>query len=294
MTTNISQLCSVEELKPVLDSQNICVIDASWYMPAQNVDCFAQFQAERIKGAQFFDIDQVCDISSTLPHMLPSTSQFSESVTNMGVNNETAIVVYDSAGLFSAARVWWMFKVFGHKNIRVLNGGLPAWIASGGETESGGETRTKEPQSNKHRLEIYKANINETFLANKDVLIRNCQSGEYMVLDARSKGRFSGAQPEPRAGLPSGHMPHSKSLPFDLLVDDGYLKPESSLRSVFAEYGLDAKIDQQALITSCGSGITAAIISLALVEAGFAMHKLYDGAWSEWASSDDTVVLQGE
>lgn len=285
-----SNLISVQELQGSLDHSNLIVLDCSWFLPASMRDVQAEFQHTRIRGAAFFDIDQISDTASHLPHMLPSVEYFESAVTGLGVATSSHVVVYDTAGLFSAARVWWMFKVFGHRKVQVLNGGLPAWLDADGATDSGSET----PQIAK--IVQYKAHFDETFLADQDVLKKNSKTGEYLVLDARAKKRFTGEAPEPRADLPSGHMPNSKSLSFDRLIENGHLKPVSQLKSIFDEYGLQQPDggDDTKLITSCGSGVTAAIVTLALSESGFGLQKLYDGAWSEWAALSDTVVLQGE
>ncbi len=281
-----SELCSVDELKSRLSEDDVKVVDASWYLPAANINCIDQFSKQRIAGAVFFDIDEVCDQTSDLPHMLPTEDHFAQAVLDLGIDNQSDVVVYDTAGLFSAARVWWMFKIFGHERVRVLDGGLPAWLNAGGETESG-------PSKSASRAKAFKAQINETFLADKSVIKKNIDSGDYIVLDARSKGRFNGEEPEPRIGLSSGHMPRSKSLPIGELIKHGKLKTVGELINVFSKLGLQSDDHDQALITSCGSGVTAAIITLALVQCGFGMHKLYDGAWAEWASAEDSIILGG-
>lgn len=283
MTT---QLCDVTELKDLMGSPQLTIIDASWYVPAANVDCYKEFSEKRIPGSVFFDIDAICDRESELPHMLPSAEQFADAVTGLGINNKSNVVVYDTAGLFSAARVWWMFKAFGHDCVRVLDGGLPAWC------ESNGKLQTSPPQIVQPASPAFNAHLNETFLVDKDVLTKNVDTAECLVLDARSKERFSGAAPEPRAGLESGHMPHSESLPFDTLIIDGRLKQPAQLADIFAGFGLDPAQDNRPIVSSCGSGVTAAIITLALVQAGFGMHRLYDGAWAEWASVNDTMILK--
>lgn len=274
-----SNLCSVSELQRLLDNPTICIIDSSWYMPAQAIDTRSEHLKKHIPGAVFFHIDEVCDLSSDLPHMLPSAEEFSTAVATLGISNEKEVIVYDSAGLFSAARVWWMFKVFGHQKVRVLQGGLPTWVAAGGEVSD-------------VPVEVapatYHAQLDANLVVDKAAVIANCESKECVVLDARSNQRFLGTAPEPRPGLSSGHMPESRSLPFDQLLENGQLKTANELRPIFASLGVN---EHTKVITSCGSGVTAAIITLALSEAGFGMQRLYDGAWSEWASANDTVVL---
>lgn len=274
-----SQLCSVTELQSRLGDQHLKTIDASWYMPAQARDTKQEFRQQHIPGAAFFHIDEVCDLASDLPHMLPSPDVFSAAVGSLGVENSSDIVVYDSAGLFSAARVWWMFKAFGHEKVRVLNGGLPAWLAQGGAVNSAEE----KPTASK-----YTAAFAAGMVADKQLLIDNINSQGLLVLDARSTERFNGQAPEPRKGLSSGHIPRSISLPFDQLVNAGELKPRSELAQILENSGVDKDSE---LVTSCGSGVTAAIITLALVEAGFGFHRLYDGSWAEWASADDTLII---
>ncbi len=286
MTHNSSNLCSVSDLKRRLGEDRLVIIDASWYLPSAKRQPLDEYRSEHIPGAVFFDLDEVSDPLTDLPHMLPSARHFSRAASDLGVGANSRIVVYDSAGLFSAARVWWMFTLFGHKNVRVLNGGLPKWKSDGGEVVA--DVKHKPLTDDR-----FVARFNETFLATFDVLKENCNSGDMTILDARSVGRFTGEAPEPRAGLKSGHMPHSVSLPFERLLAGGELKPREQLESVFASIGVDKSDVEHTLITSCGSGVTAAIITLALVESGFGMQRLYDGAWAEWASSKAAEILTG-
>jgi len=276
-------LCSAQELIEKLDDNhdNLVILDASWYLPSEQIDSAHAFNHVHIPNAVFFDIDEVCDQQSNLPHMLPSAAHFAAAVGNLGISNDSDVVVYDTAGIFSAARVWWMFHVFGHSKVRVLNGGLPAWLQAGGGV-------TSEP-SKPHKTE-FDAHLNHNRLASKDDLVTNCKTEQYLVLDARPESRFLGQSPEPRPGLPSGHMPASKSLPFSCLLDNGHLKTQDQLHSIFNK--LEAN-SGASIITSCGSGVTAAIITLALAGAGLGMHRLYDGAWAEWSSSTDTEILSG-
>ena len=294
----MSNLCSVLELQ---SNPHFRVLEVSWFMPAAKVDVHNEFAEKHLPNAAFFDIDQVCDTSSSLPHMLPSAEHFGAALTELGIENTDHVVVYDSAGLFSAARVWWMFKVFGHECVQVLDGGLPAWEQAGGELVSGTADAVK-PIEHSLTKKPFKAHLNETFLADYDVLTKNIETGDCLILDARSHGRFMGVEPEPRKGLESGHMPHSLSLPYDELIEGGRLKQVPVLRAIFAELGITANADegrsdescQRPIITSCGSGVTAAIITLALSEAGLGMHRLYDGAWVEWASSPTATILSGD
>ena len=281
MNTHSEFLCNTDELSALLGDDHIRIIDSSWYLPTQNVDARADYEKKHIPGAVFFDIDAISDQNRDLPHMLPTPEQFAQAVGELGISNNHDVIVYDSAGLFSAARVWWMFHVFGHQRVRVLNGGLPAWREAGGELTGAVSSVSKEH---------FEASLNNHLVADKALLQRNSAKPEFTVMDARSNARFIGAAPEPRPGLPSGHMPNSISLPFDQLLDNGMLRPADELRTIFQSLDTDGA---SPIITTCGSGVTAAIITLALAEAGFGLQQLYDGAWAEWASADDTVVITG-
>ena len=289
---NSSNLCSVEQLKTFQDSGDVCVLDASWYMPSAKRDTHAEYRQKRIPGAIFWDIDKIADTRQDLPHMLPTERVMSQVCNQLGVSSESRIVIYDTSGLFSAARAWWTFKTFGFNQVQVLDGGLPAWLDADGKIESGEAAISIETNS----AENYEVFIrpDETFLASRHVLINNIESQEYVVLDARSKGRFDGTDPEPRPELRSGHMPGSYSLPFDTLITEGRLKAKGDLVDLFSRFGLNPNLDDKQIVTSCGSGVTAAIITLALVEAGFPHHRLYDGAWCDWASANDTTILSAE
>jgi len=274
-------LCSVSELQKRLNDKDsrLRILDSSWYLPSERIDSEAEFDKQHIPSAAFFHIDSICDQQSELPHMLPSAEKFAAAVGKLGISNNSNVVVYDSAGLFSAARVWWMFKVFGHSSVKVLNGGLPAWISNGGALSN-----TLEPT-----LEAqFDAMLQVDMVKAKSDLMENCRTQAHTVLDARPTARFLGQAPEPRPGLASGHMPHSHSLPISELIENGHLIPADQLQRKFKAIGVD---NSSSIITSCGSGVTAAIITLALVDAGLGMHSLYDGSWAEWASSDDTEVL---
>jgi len=281
--TQPSQFCSVDQLKTRIQHDQVKVLDCSWYLPSQSINAENEFEQRRIPGAQFFHIDLICDQDSNLPHMLPSADSFSKAAANLGVSNDSHIVVYDSAGLFSAARVWWTFKVFGHQNVQVLDGGLPAWEEQGGAIESNTTTARKTD-----RVINYVATLNNELVISKQELIENITSKQYQVIDARSEGRFWGLAPEPRAGLPSGHMPESVSMCYAGLIENGRLKSPQKLQAMFDTVGITRSSN---IVTSCGSGVTAAILTLALVECGYGFNRLYDGSWSEWALADDTVIL---
>jgi thiosulfate/3-mercaptopyruvate sulfurtransferase len=275
--TQSANLLSAQALKRELADkqrqQALKLLDASWYLPSQAIDCQAQFAQAHILGAGFFDIDRVCNQESALPHMLPTAEIFAKAVGNLGIDNEDKVVVYDTAGLLSAARVWWMFKVFGHSEVKVLNGGLPAWRAADGAISS---------SIVEHKPKTYHARINPALVASQSEVERHIAQKDTLLLDARPLARFQGKAPEPRAGLSSGHMPGARCLPVSEFVVDGFLKPEKALRETLKRAGVTPDSN---MITTCGSGITAAIITLALAECGYGLQKLYDGAWTEWASN---------
>ena len=269
---------SVDDLAASLTNPDLVVLDGSWYLPAQNRSAFEEYKTSHIPGARFFDIDQIADQTTNLPHMLPSENYFSECVEKLGISNTNKVVVYDGVGLFSAARVWWMFKLFGHKNVQVLSGGSPAW------NEAGYETTDEPPQINPGS---FKARLNHAMLASMHDVQKSCSSNYAQILDARPEARFNGEAPEPRHELSSGHMPGAISMPFTELLNQGKMKDVTDLQKIFDEKGVSS---DRPIITSCGSGVTAAIITLALDQSGYGVQKLYDGSWTEWASNRDNPI----
>jgi len=272
-------IVSTTWLSEHIDDSTIIVLDASWHMPASGRDAAAEFTASHIPGAVFFDIDQISDHSSPLPHMLPSPSEFATSARRLGVSSASTVVVYDSVGLFSAPRVWWEFRAMGHEAIFVLDGGLPRWIAEGRPLETGWRT----PAHGE-----FKAQPREGWVRDLQAVTTALDQGE-QVLDARPTTRFSGEAPEPRPGLRSGHMPGAKSLPFTALVDHGSLASATRLEKIMDEHNIDL---MRPTISTCGSGVSAAVIVLAFARLG---HRaaIYDGSWSEWGSRGDTAVVTG-
>jgi thiosulfate/3-mercaptopyruvate sulfurtransferase len=277
---NTRPLVSVDWLHDHLENATVSIIDASWHMPASGRDARAEYVAGHIPGAVLFDIDAHSG-PSHLPHMMPAPESFARAVGDMGISHEDQIVVYDSLGLFSAARVWWMFRYFGARQVFVLDGGLPAWQRAGYALKTG----------NSHVEAMdFKVGDSSCVIADASDVLRACRNGDRQILDARSEARFFGREPEPRQGLRSGHVPGSRCLPFVDLIDNGYLKSNDQLRELLAARGIT---DDSRVITTCGSGVTAAIISLALECIGVTDVALYDGSWSEWGALDDLPVVTG-
>lgn len=283
MTDRSQLFISTDALAARLGDPNLVILDASWYMPAMARDPATEFAVARIPGARRFDVDAVADTASGLPHMLASAEAFAAAVGALGVSDAASIVVYDGIGLFSAPRVWWNLVVYGARDVRILDGGLPKWIAEGHPVEFGAAL----PPAPAH----FTPRIDTGRIADLDAVVGVLSSGDATVVDARSAERFRGEAPEPRPGLRGGHMPGARSVPFaTVLAADGRLGDEATIRAAFAGIDLDRPI-----ITSCGSGVSAAILWLALEAIGVPRTKLalYDGSWSEWGASDATAVATG-
>lgn len=278
-------LVDAQWLKDQLDTPDLIVLDASWYLPAQGRDAEQEFLGGHIPGAQRFDFDRrFADTSSHLPHMMPTAAQFTTEARALGLRASSRIVIYDGAGIFAAPRAWWMFRAMGHAQVAVLNGGLPAWKAAGGATESG-PARTL-PAGD------FTAIPDPSRIRSAAEVGVTLEDADAVVLDARSAARFSGAEQEARPGLRSGHMPGSVNLPFDRLLENGAYLPDDRLAEVLRAAGMG---DRDA-VASCGSGVTASIIALASEAALDRLVAVYDGAWAEWGQQTrpDLAVATGK
>jgi thiosulfate/3-mercaptopyruvate sulfurtransferase len=282
MSDDPKTLVSTTWLADHLSSPDLRVIDASWYMPAMNRDARAEYEKAHIPGARFFDIDEISDTRSGLPHMVPPVEKFMSRMRAMGIGDGHQVVVYDGAGLFSAARVWWLFRLMGKTDIAVLDGGFPKWLAEGRETED------MPPVMRDRHITV---SLQNQMVKDVTQVAAASKLKDHEIVDARDAPRFRGEAPEPREGLRSGHIPGSKNVPYkSLLNDDGTLRPVPELRRIFEDAGVD--LDKPA-ITSCGSGVTAAILSLALERMGHRRHAVYDGSWTEWGQFDWLKVETG-
>ncbi len=276
-----SPLISTDELERDLRKPDLRILDASWHL--DGTDARKAFGAARIPGARFFDLDAVSKQDTPLPHMLPSPEAFAASMGALGVSETDDIVVYDALGLFSAARAWWMLRVMGAERVRVLDGGLPAWRAEGRLLQTGPMTRP--------RPVAFHARLNAEAVADSADVAAALDHPAWRVLDARPGPRFAGLVEEPRPGLRAGHMAGAVNLPFkDLLTDDGHMRPREQLIEAFRNAGLNGS---QTALTTCGSGVTAAVLSLALAVLG-RDSRLYDGSWAEWGAEGGGPVVTGD
>ena len=272
---------SSEWLENELGSPDLRIVDASFYLPAQKRDADADYAAGHIPGAVRFDHDKVADHSTDLPHMVPVPEDFARAVGDMGIGEQDRIVIYDGPGMFSAPRGWWLFRTMGARNVFILDGGLDGWKAEGRPLQT--EIPSPAPA-------IFTPTYRPEKVASIDTVTSVIETAATQIADARSAGRFSGEEPEPRAGLRSGHMPGARNLPAGALSAGGRLKPVSELRRIIEDAGIDLN---RPVVTSCGSGITAAIITLALETVGHDDNALYDGSWTEWGGRADTPVVTG-
>lgn len=277
-------LVSTEWLAEHQNDPDLRIVDGSYYLPHEGLNPRSEFETHHIPGAVFFDIDDISDSGSSLPHMLPDPVKFSSRARKLGLGDGIRFVIYDQRGIFSAPRVWWTFRYFGHHEVAVLDGGLPKWMDEGRPVEDG-------PAHADERH--FSPRADSFILRDREQIERNLESGREQVLDARSAGRFVGTDPEPRDGLRSGHVPGSLNLPFGDLLDRSTqtLLSPAEMRDRFEAAGVDMK---KPVITTCGSGITAAVLALGLFRAGHKDVALYDGSWAEWGLPGETPVETGE
>lgn len=277
--TTSSNLIAPEDAAELIGRDGVSFVDASWYLPAQNRDGYTEYLSMRIPGAVYFDINKIAAPDTDLPHMLPTPRDFARDVGSLGIRHDNLIVVYDGPGIFSAARVWWTFRIMGAENVVVLEGGFDRWKESGLPIETG--------TPNPPHVRVFETHFDATRVAALVDVVDNTKSSQAVVIDARPAARFHGEASEPRPGLRSGHIPGSKSLPFDQLIENGTLKDAAQLNKAFTELGIT---EDTSVITSCGSGVTAAVLSLALAETGRENTRLYDGSWAEWGMPDGPPV----
>ena len=282
-TERAGSLVSTSWLAKRLDSSKIRVLDASWYLPSMYRNPIAEYEKKHIPDARFFDIDDISDHRSDLPHMVPPVEKFMSKVRKLGVGDGHQVIIYDGLGMFSAARVWWLFKMMGHEDVAVLDGGLPKWISDGFPVNDELPV-IRDRHMMVDQVPSYLKDVTQVAAASK--------LGDYEIIDARSPGRFRGEENEPREGLRKGHIPNSKNVFFkSLLNDDQTFKNKSELKQMFDSAGVDIS---KPVITSCGSGVTAAVLNLGLELIGKTDHSLYDGSWTEWGMSPTLPISTGD
>lgn len=283
MTNATDPLVSTEWLAAHLGDANVKILDASFKLPGVLPLPKDDYLAAHLPGAVFFDVDAVSDHSNPLPHMFPSAAQFGRDVGNLGISNADTVVIYDAGGWVAAPRAWWMFLSYGHANVRILNGGLRKWRAEG---------RTVETGEVKPKPAMFKASYDPRRVRSMQQLIANVASHAEQVIDARAADRFEGRAPEPRPGIRSGHIPGARNVPYNQLFDaaTGEMKPLDDLRAAFTNAGV--KLDAP-IVTSCGSGVSAGVLTLALYRLGITDTALYDGSWSEWGQEKGPPIATG-
>jgi len=276
-------LVSTDWLAAHIKDPDLRILDASWYLPDADRDAHAEYKAAHIPGARFFDIEEISDARSDLPHMAPPVEKFMSRMRSMGVGDGHQIVVYDGAGLLSAARVWWLFRLMGHRDVAVLDGGLPKWQAEGRAVED------MAPIVKDRHLTV---RFQNHLVRDVTQVSQASKLGTTQIVDARAAARFRGDAPEPREGLRAGHIPGSFNVPYtDLLNMDKTMKSLDDIRAVFEQAGVDVS---KPMITTCGSGVTAAILALALERLGNTNWSLYDGSWAEWGMFPTVPVATGD
>lgn len=279
-----STIVSADWLAAHLEDADLRILDASYFLPNVSRNADREFVEGHIPGALRFDIEEISDPTASLPHMLPDADLFEHAMQGLGVGEGMQVVVYDTQGLFSAARAWWMFRYFGHDSVAVLDGGMPAWVAAGGGLQAGrGKVRTP-PYP-------FRAKARAGWVVDAETIAADLTHHTMLILDARASGRFQGRDPEPRAGMRAGHIPGSTNLPFVELLDPEtkQLKSKAELQDIFD----NVAVGDQPVVVSCGSGVTACVLALGLEVCGMPTPKLYDGSWSEWGTREDLPIEQG-
>ncbi len=276
-------LVKADWLAAHLNAPDIVILDGNWHLPGNPKNPYDLYLQERIPGAIFFDIDKISDASDPLPHMLPTPEQFSSQMRSMGIGDGMQIIVYDATGIFSSARVWWTFRAMGYENVAVLNGGLAKWKAGGLPLEDG----TPKERTPHH----FTSRRNAELIRDRDEILKIIDDGSEQIVDARAANRFSGEAPEPREGLRSGHIPGSLNLPYAMLLNsDGTMKPANELKTAFEKAGVDLS---RPVANTCGSGVTASILALALAILGHRRTSVYDGSWTEWGADAALPIKTG-